>query len=121
MTKVIEKSKTQFFTRNPLLKEECIKNSSSSAGLEIEFVKMKTVMEKLEREIELLKIINLGQKFKNRKGKWPKIKEEFVEWSLNTNFDGYSKIFKAKKGIKAIEKYQRFPFSLIKKYQGTKN
>jgi hypothetical protein len=62
MTKVIEKSKTQFFTRNPLLKEECIKNSSSSAGLEIEFVKMKTVMEKLEREIELLKIINLGQK-----------------------------------------------------------
>ena len=66
MARVIEKSKTQFFTRNPLRED----------ALEIEFGKMKIVVEKLEREIELLKIMNLGQKLKNEKvkhneGKWP--------------------------------------------------
>jgi hypothetical protein len=59
-----------------------------------------TKFEKLEREILELKNLFSSQKLNEKVtinvGKWSKVKEEFVEWSLNTNFDGYSKIFQAK-------------------------
>jgi hypothetical protein len=60
-----------------------------------EFESIKKLLENQDREIQELKNI-LGRNIKNEEGKWPKVKEEFVDWSLNTNFDGYSKIFKAK-------------------------
>jgi hypothetical protein len=89
MSKISENSNQHFFTRSLL--EENLKTSSSN-GFELEFEKMNKEIENLKKEIVEMK----NEKSKNYDGKWPKIKEEFVEWSLNTNFDGYSKIFKAK-------------------------
>jgi hypothetical protein len=61
-------------------------------NLATKFEKIKAEIEYLKIEIEEIK----NEKAKHKEGKWSKIKEEFFEWSLNTNFDGYSKIFKAK-------------------------
>jgi hypothetical protein len=98
MSKVSEKSNQDFFSPNSLGDETPKK--SSSDGLEIEFIKMKKVIDKLEKDIFEMKnenkSQNLNEKVKIKEGKWPKVKEEFVDWSLNTNFDGYSKMFKAK-------------------------
>jgi len=72
------------FLFNRIHAENVSSNNSTSNAAELE--RIRKLIENQDREIQGLKNIFPSKEIQNSEGKWPKIKEEFIDWSLNRNF-----------------------------------